>query len=105
MCVCARDLSTSQGAAVQALLAHGADIKVVDDAGRGVLHHAVSSSGSDDIVQILIYAGAVVALEDIQGITAKERASRLQGGSMSSGGKVVVSQSVSLRACHCQLVG
>ena len=90
VCVCVCGVCSSlQSAAVKALLAHGAEIEAVDDAGRGVLHHAVSSSGSDDIVQILLAAGASTALQDIQGLTAKDRASRLQGGSMSSGGKVV----------------
>ena len=69
---------------------HGADVKAVDHSGRGVLHHAVTSSGSDDILQLLLAAGAPTGLEDNEGLTATDRARRLQGGSMSSGGKTVV---------------
>ena len=77
--------------AAKVLLDHGADIEAVDASGRSVLHHAVTSSGSDELVQLLLAAGAVPGLRDNQGLTAMDRASRLQGGSMSSGGKVVVS--------------
>lgn len=80
----------TQAFAVSALLKHGADVKAVDNSGRGVLHHAVTSSGSDDILKLLLAAGAPLGLEDNQGLTAADRASRLQGGSMTSGGKVVV---------------
>ena len=76
--------------AVRALLKHGADVKAVDDSGSGVLHHAVTSSGSNDIVQLLLAAGAPLGLKDNQGLTATSRARRLQGGSMTSGGKLVV---------------
>lgn len=83
-------VDTLQAFAVTVLLEHGADVKAVDDSGRGVLHHAVTSSGSDDIMQLLLAAGALLGLKDNQGLTAADRASRLQGGSMTSGGKLVV---------------
>ena len=53
------------------------------------MHHAVSSSGSDEIVQILLAAEAPLELKDAQGQTATARAAQLSGGSMSTGGKML----------------
>lgn len=81
-----------QAFAVRALLKHGADVKAADHSGRGVLHHAVTSSGSDDILQLLLAAGAPLGLKDNRGLSATDIASRLQGGSMASRGTIVVRQ-------------
>lgn len=51
------------------LLEHGADLHVLDDAGRTALSHA-AEHGNPDIVQSLIDAGAEIHAADMEGRTA-----------------------------------
>jgi ankyrin repeat protein len=69
-------------AAVQALLAEGANVNLRDKDGWGPLHFAAQAT-SEEVVRFLLSVGAIVDLEDSYGNTPLARAtfsSRGEGG-------------------------
>lgn len=66
---CSRYDVSKQIAIIRTLVAHDADIKVLDCDGRTVLHHAVARRSYPEILSCLIDAGADVKAVDIHGRT------------------------------------
>lgn len=61
---------------VKLLLANGARANEPGKCGRSALHRAVSVTGNNETVQILLYAGANLECEDEEGATALHEAVR-----------------------------